>query len=275
MQRVFRMFWGASGVIGIPLFMTDPISAQVPGLSPFDHTCTSCHMRDHRDLMATSETQLRDHGADSWLTMVPGITRNTTACLSCHSTEEQRSEYRASGRILGIPTAGGRYLGWDLDDDHPLGRSSGSPRLANRLRPPRRRPSDGPGTSPPTTRDRLVIPGVTVECSSCHDPHSDLDVGTAGGEKTLCSNCHDPAYYVFGGHRTPTCGDCHQMHGSLVGALLEADDPDALCSSCHKGANGFGAPVANTVLSGPPAHDDLQPGQCIDCHVVHRSPLGR
>ncbi len=106
----------------------------------------------------------------------------SVACLSCHDGTAARAVHN-----------GGRSLGNDLSDDHPIGFVYDAS-LAHEdggLHDPTLTPSGLGGT----IAEDLLVDGRLLECTACHDPHrqsangSYLRLSTAGS--ALCLTCHD------------------------------------------------------------------------------------
>ena len=186
-------------------------------------------------------------------------------CLSCHDGTVALGQTVSEGLI---PTTGSMSLsaglGTNLTNDHPLGISPvDDGQLVLSL-----------FQNPPTSGDpAVVLPNGRVECTSCHDAHTQ-NVDTAaqsflvrsntGG--TICLACHDTSRsqpnalngWLTGAHATATntvpttssfgpygtvngnaCGNCHILHNASTTSaarLLRASQENA-CSSCHSGAN--------------------------------------
>lgn len=74
-----------------------------------------------------------------------------------------------------------------------------------------------------------------MNCSSCHNPHGDLN--TEERTNDLCLNCHSryQGPFVFG--HAPVeddCTICHDPHGSVANNMLVQNEP-FLCMQCHEG----------------------------------------
>ena len=204
----------------------------------------------------------------------PGLGAASRSCLRCHWTASERMR---QPEFSAVPTAvHGKYLQYDLTDDHPLGQVSRQSILED--------------TSPlvdPTRSLRatvLVGPGVNdndlgqIECILCHDPHDRHSVIPRTEELgILCGTCHDPASYAFAGHTSLACGNCHSLHGGHDGRLLAERTSTVLCQSCHE-SGGMSltesldvSPTA--VVQLPPAprgHERAPEGECISCHQLHK-----
>ena len=89
-------------------------------------------------------------------------------------------------------------------------------------------------------------PGATGElCLSCHVDFQDV---------VALPSVHTPV-------KAGNCADCHDPHASDHGRLL-ADDPDAICVTCHDDIVPEGAMSS---------HQLALEGQCVQCHDPHAS----
>ena len=119
----------------------------------------------------------RDQDAD----VLPGSP--SKLCLSCHDGATALDSYGgATGSVL---MTGSSVLGADLRDDHPIGVQY---------------PADGTSgyhNASTLTDEKLVDWGSKtnrVECTSCHEPHSDDYVKFLrkdNAASALCLECHD------------------------------------------------------------------------------------
>lgn len=223
-------------------------------------------------------------------------------CLACHDgTIALGMLVSGGGTIAGLeqPLPAdrrsnlGRYLGTELDDDHPI-----SFRYQDAV-------TGGAELHP--APQGLALRDDRVECTACHDPHLDrfpplsqpeesgkfLRLDNAAGS-ALCLACHNPLEWGGAAHNRPgdACGTCHQPHTADQPArLLKGHSPQETClQSCHNGI-GPGSDIAATfftarahqplsaTLSGshdaaedPQTFDPALPHvECVDCHSAHRS----
>jgi predicted CXXCH cytochrome family protein len=192
-------------------------------------------------------------------------------CLSCHDgtiavgqTRKGRIEMVGAGDGK-IPGSSRSNLGTDLRQSHPFSIPSNA----------------SPGTrNPPHGRVKLDAQAL-VQCTSCHDPHSEYG-GTVEGKflvqptsrSALCTSCHSTV--MTSGHLSSTqpcpapapgetayptvaeagCMACHRSHGAAAkGQLLRLGptDPDeVVCLRCHSAGNG-GVDVAREMAK-PSSH---------------------
>ena len=265
---------GGSSVVGskhdLSVRGPGPIKAQAERQS-----CVFCHVphggtsralgarpeigNKHRPYEST--TAQRNPGAPSGATRV---------CLSCHDGTIAVGQTRTRTIQMNGATDNGRIpatrrsnLGTDLRGTHPVS-VTGEP---------------GSRVHAPTDRHVRLDAASQVQCTSCHDPHSEFG-GTAEGRflvrptkaSQLCTSCHEPNR---GSHATSSspftaaqgndaryasiaeagCHACHDSHGADVsGRLLSrrpTDAEDGLCLRCHGGAaTGARLNVAREVAKG-------------------------
>jgi predicted CXXCH cytochrome family protein len=203
----------------------------------------------------------------------PNLGDVSISCLRCHATAGGRGTAEPVEGSPPLSITDGLYLGPDLSDDHPLGEIERDRRLL---------PDDGILTlrSRRVRRDvrtfRNRSPTETIECTTCHDPHSRTGPIPAPGEEAmLCGGCHDAGTYALGLHSSVACSDCHALHGARGSALLSEYEENRLCESCH----GRGASLSPTtrdrdsrllrLLVAPRGHVLSPGGRCADCHPAH------
>ena len=180
-------------------------------------------------------------------------------CLSCHDGTIALGDVLS--RSTEIPFAGGvRFLpdgptklGTDLSDDHPVSFPYAESQSGN--------PSEFASPSTLTGSVKLDDSGL-VQCTSCHDPHSDqygdflVDPNVSG---SLCLTCHAPQGWTASSHATSSktwngsapdpwphssfntvsenaCESCHRPHtaGGNTQILNYATEEDN-CLACHNG----------------------------------------
>jgi predicted CXXCH cytochrome family protein len=213
-------------------------------------------------------------------------------CLSCHDGtiavgQTLRRRIEMSGTPDGrIPATRRSNLGTDLRRSHPVSiQASGSP-----------------GTHRPSGHGRVQADAQgLVQCTSCHDPHSEYGGSSEGkfllqdtARSALCTSCH--AAVMASSHLTsssayvakqpgdtayPTVADagcmgCHRSHGAAQkGQLLRleaTDADDVVCLRCHSGGNGasdVGREVAKPSSHRVPGPHDASEGPT---NVAHRLP---
>jgi predicted CXXCH cytochrome family protein len=206
----------------------------------------------------------------------PIVGTSSKLCLSCHDGTVAPGQSVAFGKMLMSGTmASASKFGSDLRGSHPASMKTplvDSPEIAPQL-----------FGSSPTTRDPAVkLVKNTVECTTCHDPHSQGKDHTVpmflvrdGVRGQLCLACHDPSRVVNGQvnylanwatsiHATATnqtsnqpyaggystvadnaCGACHMSHNASGQARLLRGADELACMSCHNGGTGVTPPAPN------------------------------
>ena len=202
----------------------------------------------------------------------PGLGGASKSCLRCHSTSSERlrqPEFSAAP----MAAVDGKYLQYDLTDDHPLGQVGRRSIL-----------DEGSAVGDPRKSLRAnVVMGRgfeetgEVECTLCHNPHDRHSIVPGPEEqKVLCGSCHEPATYAFEGHPSLACGNCHDLHGGQEGNLLAEPTSTVLCNSCHE-AGGVGVSqrlegsgsAAIVLPPAPRGHTRAPEGDCVSCHRLH------
>lgn len=176
--------------------LTNPISS-----------CQYCHTPHHA---STVDTTLplwnRNLPTASSFTVYGATTSNATGvtlsgttvhapgthsltCLSCHDGVTEYGDLIMGGETGFGPMTGTNVIGEDLRTTHPVGVKYDTTLTGLG--------QAGLGAVPTTTRLYATGGENRVECSSCHDPHS--NDRTAGGDtspflrmlkSTMCSKCH-------------------------------------------------------------------------------------
>lgn len=191
-------------------------------------------------------------------------------CLSCHDGTIAVGKTRTrSIRMTGvtargtIPATRRSNLGTDLRSTHPVS-------IPFAMSSKTHSPSD----------PHVKLEGSDVQCTSCHDPHSEFGGSPEGmflvrptNGSALCTSCHDVSR---GAHATSAapftaaqgneagygsvadagCRACHRSHGAdTQGRLLaraSTDPDDATCIRCHDGSGP--APAVSRELTKPFSH---------------------
>lgn len=221
---------------------------------------------------------------------VPGApTGASRICMSCHDGTIALGQTVASGTIAMLGAAAGGVmppgltnLGTDLRRTHPVSfRPASSPE--------RRSP-------PPGDKVQLDANGL-MQCTSCHDPHTDKADAVQGDflvksnrQSAICTTCHLQRYWATNPstHSTSSkrfdatlgantaystvsdngCESCHRPHsGVAAGGRLLKDTVSQTCLTCHAGQvaqqnvqNELSKPYAHPVISGSPALHDASEG---------------
>ena len=202
----------------------------------------------------------------------PGLGTASRSCLRCHSTASERVR-QPEFSSAPVASVGGKFLQFDLSNDHPLGRVGSASIL-----------DEGSGLEDPVRGlgGSVVLSGgfydfAQIECTLCHDPHEEYSIIPGPEEqKVLCGSCHDPATYAFESHTSLACGNCHSLHGGYTGDLLAEPTSTVLCQSCHEtgGVSSFfsvrsGTSAAVALPPAPRGHARPPDGECTSCHRLH------
>jgi predicted CXXCH cytochrome family protein len=183
-------------------------------------------------------------------------TGSSRLCLSCHDgTLALGHVLHAPGQAIDpLPPVQGRVrLGTDLRDDHPVSfvYDSALASANGELNPPS-------SLTGPVKLDR----NSEVQCTSCHDPHTDANPKFLVGSNrnaALCVACHAKRGWTGSSHATSAatwngagtnpwpgsafatvaenaCLSCHDPHSAARPERLLARSPDEqVCLACHNG----------------------------------------
>jgi len=246
----------------VAMLMVPPASLlgqTAPGSSSA-HTCNACHA-PHTSGGAAVNLRLGTSAVMAAYSL-PGLGDASASCLRCHATPEIRE--RETSREWGqVRLLEGRFLGFDLSDDHPLGHVNGKvvDRLAL-LRPllEAERQAAGRSESP------------VIECANCHDPHDRAEAVRNPANNDRCTACHDERRYGFASHSSLGCASCHELHGGSVPGLLAERYEDLLCISCHLTPGRAGGSADRVrAISAPAGHVVTTMERCASCHPPHGS----
>jgi len=243
-----------------------PTGSTVPGVQY--EGCNLCH---GPHVGGRSDGYNLRAGDSGGMATAPGLGAASRSCLRCHSSVSERlrqPEFSGSS-VAGVD---GRFLQYDLSDDHPLGQIQRNSIL-----------DDGTTLEDPTRAlrgssalGRFDEVGK-IECTLCHDPHEEYSIVPGPEEqKILCGSCHDAATYSLESHASLACGNCHSLHGGHTGDLLAEPTSTILCQSCHE-TGGVSASFsmersASATVALPPAprgHSRPPEGECTSCHRLH------
>ena len=242
-----------------------PVTSQEGEVCIFCHTPHSSYV-DVKPLWDhTLSVQTYNTYTSSTYNAAPGTPSAGTSkvCLSCHDGTVALGQTVSRGLIQ---TSGAMQssdiLGSNLSSNHPVSfKPVDDGQLASTL-----------FQNPPATLDPAVrLAAGQVECTSCHNPHSErLDAAAQkflvrpnnGG--ALCLACHAPSRtqpnklngWTTGAHAVATnsvpisdqfgpygtvsanaCTNCHGTHSSGSSPRLLAAPEEATCFGCHAGAN--------------------------------------
>jgi len=225
--------------------------------------CHTSHVGDSSAPLWNRETGVPVYTLydSSTLHSVPGQPDGASKlCLSCHDGTialgrvlSRKNEFVMLNTSMGrIPRGKRANLGSDLSDDHPI---SFNPTSAVSSSPELRHP----GPSDPVAYDA----GGKIQCTSCHDPHNDINghfltKSNRGGG--ICKTCHDPVGFdgmsthdlstktwngngrnpwpntPYGNVTDNSCLNCHNSHGAAgKERLLNDTREEDVCFVCHNG----------------------------------------
>ena len=207
---MFRKLAGLTLVVG--LLFAGTASAQVGNMAGTGHdfgdgagfdadawnggvggrTCNVCHTTHTGDI-SVAEVPLWDHevtsgvfqtyvGTAAMQGTVSSPSGATQLCLSCHDGTLGLDSFGGVRNTTSnqLTSASAAFIGLDLRDDHPVSVTYEGV-------------SAGLFASPQNAA--VTIPGGSVECSSCHEPHNSANVTNmlvldpAGS--ALCNACHN------------------------------------------------------------------------------------
>ncbi len=183
-------------------------------------------------------------------------TGTSRLCLSCHDGILAMGDLRVpppGGPLALGPLTGPTVLGTDLSDDHPISFVYDSALALNRG-----------GLADPLTLPAVIrLENGQLQCTSCHDPHTDerakfLRMDNRYG--ALCTACHRPNHWNGSTHAVSAatwngsgtnpwpvgayatvaenaCLSCHHPHtaGHPQRLLAQSAEP-TVCTVCHNGA---------------------------------------
>ncbi len=216
-------------------------------------------------------------------------TGSSRLCLSCHDGTIALGQLRnrstpilMKGGVTTLPPGRGN-LGTDLSDDHPISFRYDAALAA----------ADGQLRTPPMSGQVHLDARGELQCTACHDPHSDangnfLVMNNAGS--ALCVTCHEIKDWRKSVHSTSLkawngalpnpwthtkettvagngCENCHDPHGAggkqrLMNFAAEEEN----CFTCHNGHVAdknlqaeFRKPSVHPVYATTGVHDPLEP----------------
>ncbi|MCK4951484.1 MAG: hypothetical protein KAS48_06675, partial [Gammaproteobacteria bacterium] len=178
-------------------------------------------------------------------------------CLSCHdgtialgAVLSSPSEIPFAGGIRFMPD-GATKLGTDISDDHPVSFLFDETLAV----------TNGELVSPSllTGNIKLDQSGL-VQCSSCHDPHDDVNgkfLVQSNRYSAICTSCHDRTDWITSSHANSTAGWNGQGADPWTHTDYTSVDENA-CENCHRPHTaGRHARLLNY-----PAEED----NCLACH---------
>ncbi len=177
-------------------------------------------------------------------------------CLSCHdgtialgSVLSRPTPISFAGGITTMPS-GNTNVTTDLANDHPVSFIYNSALAA----------ADGELVDPVNISWPVVLENYKLQCTACHDPHSDIydDFLVVSTQySNLCTQCHDRDYWPSSSHKNSTAtwngsGNDPWFHTSYTTVAENA------CENCH---NPHNADLNQRLLNYQSEEDN-----CLDCH---------
>jgi predicted CXXCH cytochrome family protein len=214
-------------------------------------------------------------------------------CLSCHDGTIALGDTVRNGQIAFVqgnayqlPATSSSNLtgsaGVGFSDDHPFAFAPNLSNLEMQAPPP---------------GDRVKLINGTIQCTSCHNPHSEFADPTEGKflvklnqGSALCVSCHQKTGWVGSAHQKPpdpvqdakytalqgahtgyvgvqnnACESCHKPHAPQVNQRLIKFTEENTCFQCHDGnvtnlnvKVEFGKQYKHPVMVTPSVHDDSE-----------------
>lgn len=183
-------------------------------------------------------------------------TGSSILCLSCHDGTiaigevlSRISTISMSGGVTTMPV-GNSNLSQDLSNDHPVSFVYNSALSS----------SDGQLVDPATLTGPVTLEDSRMECTSCHDAHSNSfgDFLVASNQYSdLCVYCHQKPYWSSSQHNTSTStwnnqGTNPWFHTSYTTVTENA------CENCHNPHNAEGSTRLMNFL--------IEETNCLTCH---------
>jgi DmsE family decaheme c-type cytochrome len=272
MKKTIGLLYGVlAAVIAVGALVLQDAAAAPPG----PEVCQGCHAAYVESFSATV------HGAKGH----PRSPANHGGCASCHGDGTKHVEAGGGRAVGGIVNPASKSLPAEQKDRICLTCHESNRHLAF-WDSGKHRKND-------------------VSCSSCHSTHGGRDgllkitnpqiaplVNTAKvPQQEVCFNCHrDIRALVMRPSHHPIvegkmkCTSCHNPHGALSPAMINAESIKELCTTCHADKRGpwmfEHAPVEESCLNCHNSHgsrsvkllNEKVPNLCQDCHDAAQHP---
>jgi predicted CXXCH cytochrome family protein len=269
--------------------------------------CVFCHVthggRKSSGNRPASMAVYRQYRSSSMAATAPlTVSGSSRLCLSCHDGTIAVGQTLKRFIPLANTGPGGRMpagranLGTDLSGSHPVSFRPGGSRSTH---------------APPPGDDVKLDKHGLMQCTSCHDPHSeDVDpeqqkfLVKPNRASAICQSCHTLPQWQGASHQgfgaTPRgalarpgsaspaldggCAACHASHGGSPRSLVKVRDPNAgddrACLECHDGrgaSTNVGREVAKTYAHaapefGPSGHEPGEAPNNAQASLPERRP---
>jgi len=231
-----------------------------------DQICVFCHTPHNSNPIAplwnksSNGNAYTPYDSSTFSIVTPGQpTGSSLLCLSCHDGTLALGEIYNDANVTmtdaNMP-AGVTRLTTDLSDDHPVSFDYATARAAN---------SELKTTAAVNADPDVNLDGSgLIQCTSCHDPHTDAVpkfLVKSNTASALCITCHTKAYWddTSTSHRTSTatwnstapdpwfhteettvannaCENCHSPHtAGNPERILNYAAEEQICFACHTG----------------------------------------
>ena len=224
----------------------------------------------------------------STLDAKPGQPDGTSIlCLSCHdgTIALGNTLTNSNSRLsLAVNKEQRGNLGTDLSDDHPISFVYDKDLTIEDTRL----------KDPASLAKHVLDNNEKMQCTSCHDPHKDLEgnfLKISNKFSNLCFSCHDTEYWGNSSHNTSTntwngilpnpwkhieepyddvsknaCSNCHDVHNASGNErLLKSENEEDNCLDCHNGnlartdiESEFSKPYRHNIYAYTGIHDPME-----------------
>ena len=243
---IFLLF-GYSGHTQSIVSTVHNLSASGPGTikaTTESDICIFCHT-PHLSRPASPLWNRNDPGAtytlynSSTIDAVPGQPDGSSIlCLSCHdgtialgNVLSRTADISFASGVTVLP-AGSSRLTTDLSDDHPVSFTYNSS-LAS---------SDGQLVDPATLIPPLTLENNKLQCTTCHDPHKNINgdfLVITNQFSSLCQQCHDRTYWGNSSHKNSTA-TWNSVSPDPWPRTSYTNVAENACENCHSPHNAGG-----------------------------------
>jgi predicted CXXCH cytochrome family protein len=274
-------------------------AAEVPGAG--EQMCLFCHTPHNADPgpelwnQRMGNVDFGTYQSSTLQSVVTPVTPQDASklCLSCHDGTIALGDTVRNGQIAfeqgyeyslppTSPSNIAGYGSYGFGDDHPF---AFTPNLSNMQ------------IQAPPPGDPVKFEQGKVQCTTCHDPHTENTDPTMGmflvklnKGSAMCVTCHKEMGWTGSAHQAPPdpvedakytstqgahtgyvgvanngCESCHKPHSPQVGQRLVKMPEENTCFQCHDGnvttlniKNEFGKQYKHPVLLTPSVHDESE-----------------